>query len=120
MTIATTLRRLREKCGLTQVEVCQRARISQSTYSAYESGASVPKIRIMSRLADVFGVSVAVIDPSLLNIGKSADPFLQIVSSSWEKLTIEERARVAGIVQGMIEEKNHAAADADRAGAQIG
>ena len=44
MDIATNLRHLREKSGLTQIEVCQRAHISQSTYSAHESGNSVLKM----------------------------------------------------------------------------
>ena len=120
MDIATNLRHLREKSGLTQIEVCQRAHISQSTYSAYESGNSVPKIRIMSRLADVFSVSVATIDPSLLNIGNAPDPFLQIINACWDRLTVDERAKVAGIVRGIVEEKNHAAAGAGGSGAKIG
>lgn len=115
MTVGAILRRLRERSGMKQEEVARRAHITQGTYSLYEADKTRPKIQTLSRLADIYGVSVAVIDHSLkLPSGAppkdaDADPLLAIIVDAWPELTPEDRGRLAGIASGMLDAKKTSA-----------
>ena len=54
------LRKVRERKGLTQVELCKRAKLTQGYLSLLESGEKkAPSIAVMKRLAKALGVPVA-------------------------------------------------------------
>jgi transcriptional regulator with XRE-family HTH domain len=55
MDVPETLRRAREEAGLSQSEVAGRARTSQATISAYESGRKQPSVKTLSRLLAATG-----------------------------------------------------------------
>jgi transcriptional regulator with XRE-family HTH domain len=55
MDVPETLRRAREDAGLSQSEVAARARTSQATISAYESGRKQPSVDTLSRLLAATG-----------------------------------------------------------------
>jgi transcriptional regulator with XRE-family HTH domain len=54
----TIVSRIREAGGLTQVELAELGGTSQPTIAAYESGAKVPSLRTLRRLAAVAGVEL--------------------------------------------------------------
>ncbi|MCP8350649.1 XRE family transcriptional regulator [Pseudomonas sp. FBF18] len=56
-TFAENLAQLRAKKGLTQRELGAAAGIAWSMVSKYESGQSIPRLKILMRLADALGVS---------------------------------------------------------------
>ena len=51
------LKQLRGEKGLTQQEVSDAVGVARETYARYESGARTPDIDMLSRLADLFGVT---------------------------------------------------------------
>ena len=57
--LGDTIRRLREKAGLTQEDLARRAAISQPYLSQLESGrVKHPAVQIVQRLAKVLGVKI--------------------------------------------------------------
>ena len=58
LSIGTNLRRLRIRLGKSQGEVAQEARMSRVGYRAIESGAAVPKLDSLLRIADALRVTV--------------------------------------------------------------
>ena len=59
MLSTTTLRQLRERAGLTQVELAQRLGIPVTVVSAYECGRRQPSLETAGRLIDALGFDVA-------------------------------------------------------------
>src|SRR2546421_5925091 len=55
MDVPETLRRAREDAGLSQSALAARARTSQATISAYESGRKQPSVDTLSRLLAATG-----------------------------------------------------------------
>src|SRR3954466_674589 len=60
MDVGTTLRSARERAGLTQGELAERAGTSQATVSAYETGAKQPSVATFSRLLAATGARLSV------------------------------------------------------------
>jgi len=49
---------LRKQCNLTQKQVAEALHINRSTYAYYESGATEPDLKSISKLAKIFNVDV--------------------------------------------------------------
>ncbi len=60
MDVGATLRAARERAGLTQGGLAERAGTSQATISAYESGAKQPSVATFSRLLAAAGARLRV------------------------------------------------------------
>jgi transcriptional regulator with XRE-family HTH domain len=60
MNPARALREARRRAGLTQAALAERARTSQATVSAYESGSKEPSIATFSRLLAATGSRLSV------------------------------------------------------------
>lgn len=58
--LMTEVRRIREKAGLTQTELAALGATSQPTIAAYESGAKVPSLRTLRRLAQAAGFDLEI------------------------------------------------------------
>lgn len=56
--LANRLRQLRKEKGLTQNQVAIYCDITEKTYQNYELMTREPKIDILIKIADVFGVSI--------------------------------------------------------------
>ncbi|MCI5500154.1 MAG: helix-turn-helix domain-containing protein [Clostridiales bacterium] len=56
--LAKRLRQCRKELGLTQIEVAIRCDITEKTYQNYELMTREPKLEILTRIADVFQVSL--------------------------------------------------------------
>ena len=57
-TFSSRVRRLRSESGLSQIELAEKAHVSQSNISAYEMGKQEPKMSQLILLAKTFGVSL--------------------------------------------------------------
>ncbi|WP_411676877.1 helix-turn-helix domain-containing protein [Caproicibacter sp.] len=55
--LAQNMKLLRESNGLTQKKVAQYLFVDRSTYSYYESGKTQPNLKMLTKLADLYGVS---------------------------------------------------------------
>ncbi len=51
------LKKLREEHGLTKRELCEKTGISERAYITYEFGEREPKISVVQKLADFYGVT---------------------------------------------------------------
>ncbi len=82
--IKNKLIKLREEKGLTQKEVAKHINISQQGYSAYETGASIPSIDVISSLADFYDLNIDYIlrDDRLLKDN-------EILYSSFNEILVE-------------------------------
>lgn len=52
------LKKLREEHGLTKRELCEKTGISERAYLTYEFGEREPKISVVQKLADFYGVTI--------------------------------------------------------------
>ena len=107
-TLGQKLRRLREERQMTQAEVSAKVHVTQGTYSLYEADKAKPSIPVLSRLADLYGLSVAVLDRSLLELpcfseapAQDAEPDaeLQELLSVWRQLSKDQRQALLSIVR---------------------
>lgn len=53
--LASNIRFLRKKAGLTQAELAFRLGLNRSAIGAYEEGRAEPRLQVLSRLAELFG-----------------------------------------------------------------
>jgi transcriptional regulator with XRE-family HTH domain len=61
MNIGVGIKEVREKFELTQVEVCNRAGLTQGFYSSVETGVNKPSLDTLDKIAMALGVPVFVI-----------------------------------------------------------
>jgi len=59
----TRLREIRQRYGLTQVELSCRSRVSVRTISTAEAGRTIPRRRLQARLAQALRASMAELFP---------------------------------------------------------
>lgn len=53
------IKALREKAGMTQTELAEKIGVSKAIISAYEKGIRNPSYKVLTSIAEIFGVSVA-------------------------------------------------------------
>ena len=102
--IGTKLYDLRISRGETQEQVADSVGISYVSLSRYETGQRIPKINIVKKLANYFGVSLDDL------LGNSTDVKLEIipktieariVSGGMDKLPQEDREQILSILRAM-------------------
>ena len=54
----TTIKKLREKCGLTQAELAAKLSVSDKTISKWETAKGYPDISLLEPIARVFSISI--------------------------------------------------------------
>lgn len=74
MELKDTLKYIREKNGLTKRELCEKTGISERAYLTYEFGEREPKISVIAKLADFYGVTT----DYLLGREPATDPFADL------------------------------------------
>jgi transcriptional regulator with XRE-family HTH domain len=58
MTLAKTIRRLREERGLSQMALAKKMMLTQSAICQAETGVTTPRVATLRRFAKALGVSV--------------------------------------------------------------
>lgn len=71
MELKDNLKYIREKNGLTKRELCEKTGISERAYLTYEFGEREPKVSVIAKLADFYGVTT----DYLLGREPAPDPF---------------------------------------------
>ena len=84
MELKDTLKQIREKHGLTKRELCEKTGISERAYLTYEFGEREPKISVIQKLADFYGVTT----DYLLGREPAPNPFADL------NLSEEDEAKV--------------------------
>ena len=74
MELKDNLKYIREKNGLTKRELCEKTGISERAYLTYEFGEREPKISVIAKLADFYGVTT----DYLLGREPAPDPFANL------------------------------------------
>ena len=74
MELKDNLKYIREKNGLTKRELCEKTGISERAYLTYEFGEREPKISVIEKLADFYGVTT----DYLLGREPAPDPFADL------------------------------------------
>lgn len=74
MELKDTLKYIREKNGLTKRELCEKTGISERAYLTYEFGEREPKVSVIAKLADFYGVTT----DYLLGREPAPDPFANL------------------------------------------
>ena len=59
MGVSENIKRLRKQAGMTQAELAEKLDVARSTITQWETGWSSPRMRMVQKLADVFGVTSA-------------------------------------------------------------
>lgn len=63
MRVSTGLKTVRERLGLTQAQIAEKAQITVMSYSRYETGKRDPRIQTAIRIAHALGVTVEELFP---------------------------------------------------------
>ena len=101
----------RKKRNLLQKEVAELISVDRTTYAKYETGAIIPPVGVLIRIAELFGVSVDyLIEHDAINVGyKPFGDILKTLRTS-KGLTQQELASIIGVDQssiGKYEGKEH-------------
>lgn len=106
-----TIKELRIKKGLTQLQFCQKLNISQSTLSGWESGKWQPDNDTLIKLADFFGVSVDYLlgrdtqkSPAPFNGYEATDAQTRDLLKLFGYMNTIQRAQVYGYAVGLLEQ----------------
>ena len=59
MDLGKTIRALRERAGMTQDELAEKMERTRPAITAWENGRSIPRMPMLHKLADLFGVTVS-------------------------------------------------------------
>ncbi len=85
------LRALREKSGMTQLQVANRIGVSKTMISAYETSGKAPSVEMLIRLSRLFGVSidylVCIDAPKSLDVSHLDDETVALLAALVKKLS---------------------------------
>jgi len=86
MDIGKRIKELRQRFGLTQNELAQRADISQSTLSYLESGNKSPSIHTLNRICEALNVSLLDLINSRNSSFSPSSPSLKVLLQEAQEL----------------------------------
>ncbi len=90
------LRIARERAGLTQLEAAKRLQINNKTLSRYEHGGSEPNVETLTRLAQLYKVSV----DWLAGLSTpSADGRISELYAVFERLSPDDQEYIIGLAK---------------------
>lgn len=89
--MSSTLKSLRQKRGLTQVQLAEILHVSQSSISQYEAKETFPSEDLLSQIAQFFGVSISY----LLNDPRSKEVEDLLMRNYVEEMSVEDLVKLA-------------------------
>ena len=90
---------IRSQRGETQETVAEAIGINCVSLSRYETGQRMPKMNILARLADHYGVTL---DTILGREGKKPNTDNEKLLSTFEQLTLANRIRAEAYLEGLL------------------
>ncbi len=102
---AVLLREQREKRGLSQAELAQRASLQPSAISHFEAGRRAPSFDNLRRLADALDVTVDLL-LSRENLNKAAGPTVERLFRNWDQMTAADQELLADFAKTLAEKSN--------------
>lgn len=75
--ISYKIKKFRQKSGYTQQQVSNLLNIERSTYSYYEAGKTIPDLKTLSRLAEIF-------NEPLINLLEDEERSMTLSDSGWD------------------------------------
>ena len=112
-----TLRTLRKKMNLRQLDVAKALGIRNTTYSMYETGQSEPSLDMLTKLADFFDVSMDELFGRKSNNDTQA-PVHGIVRM-YEALTDNNKLLAIGYINGLLQSQGMEVAEIKALSAEI-
>ncbi len=115
MALRDNLKKIREERKLTKKEVCERTGISERAYLTYEFGEREPKISVIEKLADFYGVTTDYLlgRPDAVPPADPVDEFAdkvnmqeheQIILKKWLALNEKQRQMVFDFMVDIVHE----------------
>ncbi len=111
MSLKENIRALRKKAGMTQADLAKKMKVKQYNISDYETGRIEPDISKLSKMADIFNVSIdTLVGRRALAGGPSPDQpsydeDIQAINETLEGLSKDERKYIVRIVRSLVENK---------------
>jgi transcriptional regulator with XRE-family HTH domain len=101
MSIGANIKRLRERFGLTQLQLGEVAGVSDKAVSTWEKGVNVPRMGAIQKMADYFGVPKSEIIEDKENQPITEDELDEDIVSLLSDLTPSETAQVVAFALGL-------------------
>ena len=102
----------RKNLGITKLEASKRCQLSQPAYLRYEAGQRNPSIHVMTKMAEVFGTSVAYLTcetddpaPDALVVYRDQEKELFYLVERYRNSDAEAKLRLATYMQKLLEGK---------------
>ena len=80
---------LRKRNGISQSELAAQLGIAQNTLSQYENEVRKPTVRIIERIADIFGVTTNYVLGIVVDKSEHMDIALMDISKIWNDFVID-------------------------------
>jgi transcriptional regulator with XRE-family HTH domain len=106
MEVSETIKELREKMGLTQKEFAERFGTAMTTVSGWETGNRTPRLEVLEKLAEFFGVTVNYLlgDENGMSELESGFPEgVRMLRRANNTMSDEQKQTLVGIMEHMIE-----------------
>lgn len=71
--IKTVLKAAREKAGLTQIELAEKAGVTRAYYADVERGRYTPSLRVLSKLSEILNIDLNFLKENDGNTSKMSD-----------------------------------------------
>lgn len=71
--IKTVLKAAREKAGLTQIELAEKAGVTRAYYADVERGRYTPSLRVLSKLSEILNIDLNFLKENDGNTSKRSD-----------------------------------------------
>lgn len=103
MTIGENIKQLRERFGLSQLQLGEIAGVSDKAVSTWEKGTNVPRMGVIQKMADYFGITKSEIieGPKPKEKPTPEDELDDELVSLLSDLTHDEVVRVLDFVSGL-------------------
>lgn len=104
MSIGLNIKSYRQRAGLTQNELADKLGVARSTVTQWENGLSNPRMGMVVRLANTFGVMSSDLVAENNNYSTATDPVLDRLIQSYISLNPEGRVVLAATVETLSKE----------------
>lgn len=99
--IGLNLRKYRKMCNLTQIEVAEKANLSDRTYADIERGSANMRVDTLIKICDVLKIT----PNEILTIADDIEDYDEYITNELHKLSIKEKAAVSKFLELLLSSK---------------